>query len=195
MGAIIRKARELKNKAIAAARALERRVKAIALGKRNKESKGKEMAAKEKKAKERNHKERSKKAEQKAKEKSSKERTNKERVAKERKNKEARAKERASKERAHKRERKSKVQAERANKAREKVGKERAWKNVKVRKCTTRHSRRWANCTAHPISWYTNCKGGGAARVTWRRCGFMNAGGQYLCQRPYRHCVMVRRRL
>merc|ERR1711907_253948 len=39
--------------------------------------------------------------------------------------------------------------------------KERAHKNRVVRKCTT--TDRWANCTAHPISWYTNCKGAGTS--------------------------------
>merc|ERR1712139_43034 len=65
--------------------------------------------------------------------------------------------------------------------------KERARKNKVVRRCTSRNT--WANCTAHPISWHTNCKGTGTQRLTWKRCGFMNAGGQYLCKRTT--CRMV----
>merc|ERR1712118_317462 len=68
--------------------------------------------------------------------------------------------------------------------------KERAYKNRAVRKCTT--TDKWANCTAHPISWYTNCKGAGTSRPTWRRCGFLNAGGQYLCRRVTCRNVRVR---
>jgi len=68
--------------------------------------------------------------------------------------------------------------------------KERAHKNRKVRKCTNYDT--WANCTAHPISWYTNCKGTGTSRVTWKRCGFMSAGGQYLCRRTTCKMVKVR---
>merc|ERR1712072_196377 len=69
--------------------------------------------------------------------------------------------------------------------------KERARKNRVVRRCTSTNA--WANCTAHPISWYTNCKGAGTSRPTWKRCGFMNAGGQYLCKRTT--CRMVRVRI
>merc|ERR1712078_95858 len=69
--------------------------------------------------------------------------------------------------------------------------KERAYKNRVVRKCTT--TDKWANCTAYPISWYTNCKGAGTSRPTWRRCGFLNAGGQYLCRRVT--CRNVRLRI
>merc|ERR1711907_561696 len=68
--------------------------------------------------------------------------------------------------------------------------KERAHKNRVVRKCTT--TDKWANCTAHPLSWYTNCKGAGTSRPTWRRCGFLNAGGQYLCRRVTCRNVRVR---
>merc|ERR1712093_825211 len=70
--------------------------------------------------------------------------------------------------------------------------KERAHKNRVVRKCTNHDT--WANCTAHPISWYTNCdtRVAGTSRVTWRRCGFMSAGGQYLCRRHTCKMVKVR---
>merc|ERR1712054_73431 len=68
--------------------------------------------------------------------------------------------------------------------------KERAHKNRGGRKCTT--TDKWANCTAHPLSWYTNCKGAGTSRPTWRRCGFLNAGGQYLCRRFTCRNVRVR---
>merc|ERR1712196_433568 len=69
--------------------------------------------------------------------------------------------------------------------------KARARRNRVVRRCTS--TQRWANCTAHPIAWYTNCKGPGTQRVTWKRCGFLNAGGQYLCKRTT--CRMVRVRI
>jgi len=82
-----------------------------------------------------------------------------------------------------------------AERAKKKQAAERKWKNVKVRKCRKRYARWWANCTAHPISWYTNCKGGGRQRVTWRRCGFMNAGGQYLCQKSWNQCWWQKRRI
>jgi len=91
-------------------------------------------------------------------------------------------------------EKRKKAQA-RAEKARKKQAKEKAWKNTKVKRCRTRNSRWWANCTAHPLSWYTSCKGGGTRRVTWARCGFMRLGGKYLCERSWRQCWMQRRRI
>merc|ERR1711907_114730 len=69
--------------------------------------------------------------------------------------------------------------------------KARARRNRVVRRCTS--TQRWAKCTAHPISWYTDCKGPGTQRVTWKRCGFLNAGGQSLCKRT--PCRMVRVRI
>merc|ERR1712078_358211 len=69
--------------------------------------------------------------------------------------------------------------------------KARARRNRVVRRCTS--TQRWAKCTAHPIAWYTDCKGPGTQRVTWKRCGFLNAGGQYLCKRTT--CRMVRVRI
>merc|ERR1712093_252684 len=88
--------------------------------------------------------------------------------------------------------------AERAKRARAlararaiRAKKERAHKNRVVRRCSNSDS--WANCTVHPISLWTNCKGAGTSRVPWRRCGFWNAGGQYLCRRTT--CRMVRVRV
>merc|ERR1712199_51678 len=69
--------------------------------------------------------------------------------------------------------------------------KARARRNRVVRRCTS--TQRWAKCTAHPIAWYTDCKGPGTQRVTWKRCGFLNAGCQYLCKRTT--CRMVRVRI
>merc|ERR1712146_534097 len=155
----------------------------------------------------RNKAERSAKARERA-QKAAKERSGKaERTAKARERAQKAAQERSDKaERSAKaRERAQKVATELRNKANEraakqreranKVAKERAWKNVKIRKCSNYTRDSWANCTAHPISWYTNCKGGGTSRPTWRRCGFMSAGGQYLCRRTYQACKWVRRRI
>merc|ERR1712100_571526 len=82
----------------------------------------------------------------------------------------------------------ARAQRERRAKAQKKA---RARRNRVVRRCTS--TQRWAKCTAHPISWYTDCKGPGTQRVTWKRCGFLNAGGQYLCKRTT--CRMVRVRI
>lgn len=107
------------------------------------------------------------------------------------------AKQRAKKKAAEKKAKAAKEQKEKREKAlaearalRDK--KERAHKNRVVRKCTNHDT--WANCTAHPISWYTNCdtRVAGTSRVTWRRCGFMSAGGQYLCRRHTCKMVKVR---
>merc|ERR1712185_732271 len=109
-------------------------------------------------------------------------------------------------ERAQKtRERQQKVETERRNKANERAGKqrekaakvqkERAWKNVKIRKCARKYRDWWAKCTAHPLSWYTNCKGGGTQQLRWVRCGFMSAGGKYLCRSWYNQCWWERRRI
>jgi|ERR1712093_15745 len=152
--------------------------------------KKKERGSKERSKKEGAAKERKKKSERKAKlEKAGKEKAAKR--AAEKKHKEARAKaERAAKAerraKAAKKERAAKKAAEKLKKKREKDAKIQAERRAKENKCKrttvvlkSTHFR-WAKCTAHPLSWYTNCPKG--RRSGWKRCGFMRAGGQYRCR-------------
>merc|ERR1712139_421737 len=72
------------------------------------------------------------------------------------------------------------------------AAKEKAWKNHPVEVCRSYTYYLKAKCTAHPLSWYTNCPKD--RRSSWTRCGFMNLGGQYKCKHHKKECKMVARK-
>merc|ERR1712072_516608 len=117
----------------------------------------------------------------------------------ERKGKERKKKERASKEKQAKiKEKHAKHVAERKGKERKakELGhkkymelKSKHNKNKKVRVCWIHTYYKHAKCTAHPLSWYTNCPKG--RRAGWKRCGFLKLGGQFRCRHRHLRCKMT----
>merc|ERR1711939_796986 len=97
---------------------------------------------------------------------------------------ERKAKERSYKEKGHKK----RMELIKKHK-KEQAGKEKAHKNKKVKVCWLHTYYKKAKCTAHPLSWYTNCPKG--RRAGWTRCGFMKLGGRYNCRHRQRRCKMT----
>merc|ERR1712139_607350 len=132
-----------------------------------------------------------KKAEMKAKEKKSKA---KEVATKDQKEKahKAHQKERKAKEKSEKEKGNKAFQAAKKAHNDQEAAKEKAWKNHPVEVCRSYTYYLKAKCTAHPLSWYTNCPKD--RRSSWTRCGFMNLGGQYKCKHHKKECKMVARK-
>merc|ERR1712072_429190 len=97
---------------------------------------------------------------------------------------ERKGKERKAKELGHKKymELKSKHNKEQAKK-------EKHHKNKKVKVCWIHTYYKHAKCTAHPLSWYTNCPKG--RRAGWKHCGFLKMGGQFRCRHRHLRCKMT----
>merc|ERR1712205_207798 len=84
---------------------------------------------------------------------------------------------------------KERKKKERASKEKQAKIKEKHHKNKKVKVCWIHTYYRHAKCTAHPLSWYTNCPKG--RRAGWKRCGFLKLGGQFRCRHRHLRCKMT----